>query len=128
MAFCFVAFVCSTDWAISNVLIPFNASSITNSGSLIARLVETFLILLPVKRCISISLSTARIIASASAISFVVNLFSVLIPCVSNFASWPSFLAVPSNFSADIYVCAIPVGHAVTPIIFIVILPYLLIQ
>ena len=70
---------------------------------------------LPSKRSISTVLSAAMIIPSAAAISSSVRtFFAPPEPFVSALSGIPSFVPAFSSASAAIYVCAIPVGHAVT--------------
>ena len=53
-----------------------------------------------------------------------VNVFSIPpLPCVSIFTSTPYFSPAKTNASADIYVCATPDGHAVTPTTFMILPP-----
>ena len=71
-----------------------------------------------------IATSVERMTHAASLISSSVKLFSIpAVPCVSILTSIPYFSPAKTNASADIYVCATPVGHAVTPTTFIVIPP-----
>ena len=69
----------------------------------------------PSKRAISTVLSAATIIPSQEAISsFVRIFFAPPEPFVSTLIVIPSFFPAFSKASAAIYVCAIPVGQAVT--------------
>ena len=69
----------------------------------------------PSKRAISTFLSAATIIASHSSISLAVGAFLVPpLPSVSTLIVIPICFAFSSKASAAIYVCAIPVGQAVT--------------
>lgn len=78
---------------------------------------------LPSKRDRSTSVSAAMMTASASRISSAVSSFSTPIdPWVSTLIWSPASLAVSSNFSAAMYVWAIPVGHAVIPMYFFIVL------
>ena len=69
----------------------------------------------PSKRSIGTCVSAATIIQSASAISWSVStFFAPPLPLVSIFTKQSAAFAAFSIPSAAIYVCAIPVGHAVT--------------
>ena len=78
--------------------------------------VEVLMTFLPSKRAMSTFASQARIIQSASAISVAVRtFFAPPEPSVSTLIDRPSSAAAFSSPSAAMKVCAIPVGHAVTP-------------
>ena len=73
----------------------------------------------PTKRSIGTLVSAAIITQSASAISEADRIFfAPPDPLVSTLIGQPLSLAALSNASAAMYVCAIPVGHAVTATIF----------
>ena len=70
---------------------------------------------LPLKRAISTFLSAAMMTPSARRISSAVKAFlTPSDPFVSTRISTPIFSAINFSESSAIYVCAIPVGHAVT--------------
>ena len=85
----------------------------------IASLVETAYTGLSANRAMSTAISAPIITTSAAAISFAESVFLIPSePCVSTLMRCPMTAAVFFRASAAIIVCAIPVGQAVTAIIF----------
>ena len=88
---------------------------INSSGLLIPSITRAKQTGFPSKRETSTLLSTATIMPSHCEISSAVSAsFTPPAPLVSTFMDTPSLLAAFFRAAAAIYVCAIPVGHAVT--------------
>ena len=93
----------------------FKTFLIKASAFFIASAVLVTITFLSLKRAVSTFLSAATIIPTASFISFAVRLFLIpSAPLVSTLTSTPNFSPASFNAASAIYVCAIPVGQAVT--------------
>ena len=93
----------------------FKAFFISPSGFLIPSFTGTISTFLPSNLAISTFLSAATIIPLAFFISSSVSIFFTPVePFVSTFIFTPISFAFLIKASAAMYVCAIPVGHAVT--------------
>ena len=85
------------------------------SAFFIASAVLVTITFLSLKRVVSTFLSAATIIPTAPFISLVVKLFLIpSAPLVSTLTSTPNFSPASLRAASAIYVCAIPVGQAVT--------------